>query len=103
MGTESANYSVLIEPSAQAWASAAATLPANRRRGWNTDLPGHPRGLFIGGDSTYRLFVQEVGGNTGEIMPYIDIAGGIVHPIKARRIIHTATHETDAPNIVILY
>jgi hypothetical protein len=80
-------------------------LPANRRRNFNQLLPSptEMRGIYIGGSGNYKLYVQETGAQDGEVTPYLQIAGGIVHPISCCRIIRDDRYTTDAPNIVVLY
>lgn len=82
-----------------------ARMPTARRRGFNELLPDPiaMRGIYIGGTGNYDLFIQESGENDGDVTPYFQIVGGVVHPISACRIIKNDRYSTDAPNIVILY
>ena len=92
------------------------SMPDSRKRNWNQELPVGARAIFIGGSGNYNLFVQEVGvtQQSGEITPYIQIAGGVVHPISPYKIINEIVinrpsphsdvrFENDAPNIIVLY
>lgn len=79
-------------------------LPSQKQASANASLNKHgclPSGIYIGGTGNYKLFVEDV---DGDVTPYLDIAGGIIHPISAasiRKDNHTYT--TDAPNVIVLY
>lgn len=103
----SATFSVVITGSGDSDSREAlfARMPASRRRSFNGLLPSptEMRGVYIGGTGNYDLFVQETGAEDGDVTPYFQIAGGIVHPISCCRIINNDRYTTDAPNIVVLY
>jgi len=79
-------------------------MSSHRIINFNEDLPPQPRGIFIGGVSgtTYRVYFENT---TGDIVPYCNMAPGVVHPVfPFRRIIHqSGVYETDAVNMLVLY
>ena len=88
-------------------------VPASRIFTWNQELPSNARAVYIGGNSNYNLYVEGAGDPDNAIIPFLEIAGGIWHPICPRKIIHvpnwvdpvtgrtTRRYETTAPNIII--
>lgn len=104
-GVHSATNSVVIADSGDVASRTALfnRMPTYRKRNYNELLPEHSRGLYIGGTGNYDLFVQENGAEDGVVTPYFQIAGGVVHPITAIRILKNDRYSTDAVNIVVLY
>lgn len=80
------------------------SLPSESRANVNTSLVHQgmvPSGVFIGGTDNYKLFVED---ENGTVIPFLNIAGGIIHPISCAKIRkHSAKYTTDAPNVVVLY
>lgn len=78
-------------------------LSRHKRASVNTDLmiQGRcPSGIYIGGDGNYKLFVMDI---DGDVVPYLQIAGGVVHPIQAKQIMKDVRYTTDAPNVLVIY
>lgn len=67
--------------------SAAAITPNN-----STDLTGVTRGLYVGvsGDVKVDLYDNE----TVTTVTFVDLAAGVIHPIRARRVYATGTSAT---------
>lgn len=85
-------------------------LPSRRLSNWNLVLPGcsggnqnPPRGIYIGEDGAFNLYVEELGAASGEITPYLNIVGGILHSIRPRMIVNTGRYTTTARNILVIY
>jgi hypothetical protein len=83
--------------------SIAQGFPAAYRRNFNDQLPAGARGLYIGGNANYKIFVELDGMPSGVIIPYLQLAGGIIHPICPRIIYQDTRYTTDAPNIIVQY
>ena len=78
-------------------------LPQHCKRNFNETLDEGARGIFIGGSGNYDLFIEPAYAEPGQVVPYFQIAGGVVHPICARKILRDKRYTTDAPNIVVEY
>lgn len=80
-------------------------LPTQYRRVFNELLPPGACGIYIGGSGNYKLFVEPEGVDEGNyiVVPYLQIAGSIIHPMSVQRIMQDDRYTTDAPNIIVLY
>ena len=83
-------------------ATTIAGVAANKQAGFNEELPPSPRGIYIGGDNgqTYDVYIEE---SDGSIVPHLQMAPGIVHPVYPRRIIDRSARRTTAINLLIKY
>lgn len=84
------------------WSNPALYGRVNSAKRYTTNqtLPPNSRGVFIGASGYYNLFVE---GTDGSITPFMDIAGGVVHPICPISIVDTDTYNTTATNLIVLY
>lgn len=80
----------------------ANNLPALNRVNFNDPLPGRARGIYIGASGNFDIFI-ELPGNSGVVIPFLGIAGGVTHPICPAIIWRNDRYTTDAPNIVVHY
>jgi len=79
-----------------------ALLPRENRRTFNQLLPAGARGILIGGTGNYDLFIEHEM-EPGRVIPYYQIAGGVIHPICPGTIVNNIRYTTDAPNITVVY
>ena len=65
---------------------------------FNARLPQTSRGIYVGG--TGNVFVMDFNGN---VIPFISLAAGIVHPICPSRIMNDDSMRTTATLILVAY
>lgn len=102
--TQSFHSVVAITDSfAAPYSTTVARLPADKRRTFNSALPdaNNVKGIYIGGTGNYKVFAELL--DSGDVIPFLDLPGGVFHRMVVTRILQDSRYTTDAPNILVYY